>query len=306
MLGTSPLFLFLILEFLIVTWSLVLPYLIFPPAFSSRSFEGRVLVSATRPCFPPRAARPHGWWRRGLTFRVEVVYGPYKDRHSGVALSCQWGEHIWRGKTASLLVSFPHSQPKLQQGAKVASWSCVFFCSFLYIQFTVMIVMEPMESGDSTWETLNRQHSISVLKPYQQGSPRGASLLSRGRVPHACPRRRRKSWRRAQGYRWIFALPTVPWLFHPGTRHLAQWRSICIVCPRSWVWSLTLKKKKRISPWTFLGVRLWKWPMQRGEGLACRVTSRPILVSNPGMLKCGCLTGWVFQSWVHAWPQDHS
>lgn len=39
-LGTSPLFLFLILEFLIVTWSLVLPYLIFPPAFLPGHLKG--------------------------------------------------------------------------------------------------------------------------------------------------------------------------------------------------------------------------------------------------------------------------
>lgn len=67
-LGTSSLFLFLILEFLIVTWSLVPPYLIFPPAFLPGHLKGEswsqlrdLVFPLGQQALPQSRAHIQGW-----------------------------------------------------------------------------------------------------------------------------------------------------------------------------------------------------------------------------------------------------
>lgn len=149
-LGTSCLFLFLILEFLIFTWSLVLPYLIFPPAFSPRSW-----FSLTGPCFPFGQ-------QALLQSRLQPGHkgGEAEGSHSGLELCMDHTKiviQVWllavteestSGEENQHLPWLPFLTPNPNY-AKGCEGSISILCFLL--QFLV-------ESGDPTWETLRRQN----------------------------------------------------------------------------------------------------------------------------------------------------
>lgn len=92
------------------------------------------------------SARPHrGSANRGLTLRVEFVHGPSKDQHSSVAVIGYWREHVWRGKTASLVGHSFLSSPPTQIVARGKRSILIFFLYSLLFSLLLMIVMKSQE-----------------------------------------------------------------------------------------------------------------------------------------------------------------